>query len=135
MFLLTKCATTEQTKEVETSGFLEDYSQLKKGGGERALLYYVNPHANLAAYDKIIIDPVTIWHSKDSDLSKVPKEELENLTHYLYSAVRKQLESDYTIIEQPAKGAMRIRMALTEAEGSIVPLDIATTYLPVPRKK
>ena len=133
VFLLTGCATTEQTREVEPSGFLGDYSQLKKGGGERALLYYVNPDANLAAYDKVIIDPVTIWHSKDSDLSEVPKEELENLTHYLYSAVRKQLESDYTIVEQPTKGAMRIRMAMTEAEGSTAPLDIATTYLPPAR--
>jgi hypothetical protein len=33
-FFLTGCATSEQARSVEKSGFLGDYSQLKKGGGK-----------------------------------------------------------------------------------------------------
>jgi hypothetical protein len=129
-FLLSGCATTEQTKKVELAGFLGDYSQLKKGGGERALLYYINPDANFADYDKVILDPVAIWRTKDSNLKKIPREELLNLGHYLYTAVRKQLQGDYAMVEKPGRGTMRIRLAFTEIEGATVPLDIATTYLP-----
>ncbi len=41
---MTACATTQQAKTVERSGFLDDYSILQKGaGGSEALLRYVNP--------------------------------------------------------------------------------------------
>jgi hypothetical protein len=132
-FLISGCATTQQTRGVETSGFIGDYSQLQKGGGERALLYYVNPSVNFSDYNKVMLDPVTIWRVKDSNLEDVPKEELENLAHYLYSAVREQLQVDYSVIGRPGNDTMRIRLALTEVDGAKVPLDIATTYLPPAR--
>ena len=36
--LLASCATTRQTRSVETSGFLGDYSMLRGGKGEEAQL-------------------------------------------------------------------------------------------------
>jgi len=33
----------QQAREAKKSGFLGDYSQLKKGDGDRAMFYYVNP--------------------------------------------------------------------------------------------
>ena len=133
MFLLTGCATSEQARSVKPSGFLGDYSQLKKGGGERALLYYVRPGVYWAGYDKAILDSVSIWYSENSKFDDVPKEELDNLAHYLYDAVRKQLDQNWTLVDNPGPSTIRLRMALTEAEGAIREMDIATTYLPPAR--
>ena len=133
VFLMGGCATTQQAKKAETSGFLWDYSQLQKGSDEKALLSYVNPNVNFSDYNKVLLDHVAIWRSKDSDIEDVPKEELKNLSHYLYSAVKKQLKGDYMMVEKPGPNTMRIRMAFTEIGGATVPLDIATTYLPPAR--
>ena len=133
VFFLTGCATSEQARSVKKSGFLGDYSQLKKGGGERALLYYVRPGVSWAGYDKVILDSVSIWHSENSQFDDVPKEELDNLAHYLYDAVKKQLEQNWTIVDNPGPGTIRLRMALTEAEGASREMDIVTTYLPPAR--
>jgi len=127
------CAKTQQVKSVEPSGFLGDYTQLEEGESGQALLIYINQNADFSAYDKIIIDSVTIWRGESSDLDDVPKEELSNLSHYLYSAVKEQLEADYRIVDQPGEGTMRIRLALTEAGSSARVMDILTTYLPPAR--
>jgi hypothetical protein len=124
------CATTEQTRSAKPSGFLKNYSQLMKGSGERAQLFYINRYVNFAAYNKVMIEPVTIWHSSSSDLSGVPVDELQRMADYLYKATIKELGSILTIVERPGPGVMRVRMAITAARGSNVPMDIVTNVLP-----
>ena len=65
--LLTSCATTRQTRSVETSGFLRDYSQLREGEGEEAQLVYVDPTGQWSSYDAVMIDSVTIWQSEGTN--------------------------------------------------------------------
>ncbi len=43
---LAGCATTTQTRSVEKSGFLGDYSMLEEGEGDEALLLYVDEGAD-----------------------------------------------------------------------------------------
>lgn len=54
------CAATRQSHSVEPSGFLGDYSQLREGRGEQALLIYINSQANFSSYDRVIVDPISI---------------------------------------------------------------------------
>ncbi len=131
--ILPACATTEENIDVEPSGFLKDYTQFKKGGGERAALYYINPEADFSVYSKIILEPVTVWVTEDSDLKDVPKEDLESLTYYMYTAIMNQLVGDYNFVSAPGADVMRIRLAFTEASGGTAPLDILTTYIPPAR--
>jgi len=133
IIILGGCAKTQQVKSLKPSGFLGDYSQLQEGKGDMILLHYINPEADFSAYNKIILDSVTIWAGEDSKVGNIPKEDLDNLAHYLYSAVKKQLEKDYRIVDEPGEGTMRIRLALTEAGSSVRALDILTTYLPPAR--
>lgn len=124
------CSTTHQTRSVKPTGFLRDYSQLQKGGDGEAQLIYVNPATDFSLYDKIMIDPVTLWREKGSDPSDVPPADLQRLADYLYSSLKVRLGNDYEIVDQPGKGVMRIRAAITEAKGSVVALDIVSTVLP-----
>ena len=76
---LAGCAATQQSQSVETSGFLADYSQLRKGRGEQALLVYINSQANFASYDRVIIDPITIWSRPGAETADLPQDELQHL--------------------------------------------------------
>lgn len=133
VFSISGCARVQQARTAKKSGFLGDYSQLKEGGGDRAMLYYVNPDADFSLYNKVIIDSVSIWYKENSELNNIPKEEQDNLAHYFYSAVRKQVEKNWEIVDEPAKDALRLRLALTEAIGANMEVNNITTYLPPAR--
>lgn len=125
------CATTRQTRSVETSGFLGDYSMLRPGTGEEAQLIYINPGADFASYDKVMLDPVSIVFTRGSASSqKVSDAEIKRLADRLYYAVQVRLDDDYQIVEKPGPGVLRIRAALTEVRGSNVAVDVITTAIP-----
>src|SRR5882724_3558234 len=55
------CPATYQARSVKPSGFLGDYSQLRPGKEGEALLVYVRPGVEWTKYDKIWLEPVTVW--------------------------------------------------------------------------
>ena len=129
--LFAGCSQTHQARKVaDTSGFLGDYSMLQEGEKGEAQLRYINPDAEFAAYDKVMVDPVEVWCSKDS---KIPQEELQNLASHLHYKVISKLEEDYKIVQTPGPGVMRISAALTEAKKSKVALNTITTIVPQAR--
>ena len=61
MLMLAGCGSSRPVRDVQPQGFLGDYSQLTRGGEGEAALRYVNPDADWASYDKVIVEPVTVW--------------------------------------------------------------------------
>jgi hypothetical protein len=86
---LVACVATRQTRSVETSGFLGDYSELREGERGEAQLIYINPDANFPEYDASMIDPVTLW--QNSQTSKVSQEDQQMLTGLFYQALHGEL--------------------------------------------
>ena len=124
-FVLSACATTRQSPGAgDRSGFLGDFSQLREGKGDEAQLIYINPAANWARYNAILIDSVTIW--RNAETGDVPAEDQQKLTDYLYAALHKQLGEDYQIADRPGPGVLRLRAAITEAKGSRVVMNTVT---------
>jgi hypothetical protein len=123
--------TTVQAKDATPSGFLGDYSQLQKGGDDQALLVYVDHSANWKQYTKIKFDPVTIYANEQ--LKDVSPEQLQTLANYLDATVREHLKNDYQFVEETGPDVMRLRMAITQAEGSSVVLDTLSTIVPIGR--
>jgi hypothetical protein len=66
--MMTGCFAGKQAESVKYSGFLEpDYKLLKKGGDPHEALYsYVKPGANIASYNKILLDPVQLLRPADA---------------------------------------------------------------------
>jgi hypothetical protein len=122
-----------QTWEAKPSGFLKDYTQLRKGREGEAQLVYAGMDVDFAAYNKVIIDPVTIWHGQNTNLSEVPKEDLQRLADSLHAKLKGGLERDYEIVDRPGPGVMRLRVAITEAMGSDVVADVISSAMPVIR--
>ena len=111
---LAACATTRQTRSVETSGFLGDYSQLQEGEKGQAQLIYVNPNTKFSAYDAIMIDSVTLW--EDSETSELSQEDQQMLTDFFYQALHEKLSKDFQVVDQPEFGAAEICMAIHAEE-------------------
>jgi hypothetical protein len=112
------CALTRNPRErAEASGFLGDYSELRKGTDDEADLIYINPGGDWSRYDAILSESVTVWH-RGSERVEVSDAEAEALAAYLYNALHRELGKDYRIAERPGSGVMRLRAAITEAEGA-----------------
>lgn len=122
------CASTQQRRDVEQSGFLGDYSQFEEGGGNEALLYNINPNVDWASYSEIMLDPVTVW--KDEQTKDVAPEDLQKLADFLYAKLFEELSKDYTMVDQPGPGVMRAAIAITEAEASAPVMDTITSFIP-----
>ena len=127
------CASTYQARSVDESGFLDDYTMLKKGTWGQALRVYVNPDANEICknYTKIMLEPVSIWVKDESSMKNVPEEDRQMLTDYLHDSLKEALSRDYIIVDRAGPDVLRVRAALTEAEGSWVVLDTITSIVPM----
>lgn len=126
------CAPTHQARSVTPAGFLGDYSQLKPGKEGEALLVYRDQSAPWRKYDKMLIEPITMWANaaKSGILMDVPADEQQVLIDYLDASLRHALGRDYQLVDRPGPTVLRLRVAITEAEGSTVPLDLASTVIP-----
>jgi hypothetical protein len=122
--------TTRQAPSVEKSGFLGDYSRLKPGGPGRALLVYQAADANIGAYDKVLLDPVTVWRAPGAS-ETVSRADLQRLANLLYGMLLSRLRTYYVMVQKPGPKTLRIRAALTEATPSSTTMDIMSQIGPI----
>jgi hypothetical protein len=128
---LVACGVTRQARDVKQSGFLGDYSILKPGPDGGARLVYLNPSANIKSYDKILLEPVTIWTAEGSQMNDLSKEDRVMVANRLYALLQARLAKDYKLVAAPEPGTMVIAAALTSAESSYPVLDTISTIVPV----
>jgi len=108
----------------EVSGFLDDYSLLRAGAPGEVALVSRNPKADWASYDKVLLEPITLWRSGRKSLDAVPEQDLLRLVDGLESPVRRRLGEGFRLVEEPGPGVMRIRLGITEARASDPILDV-----------
>src|SRR5262249_34978131 len=104
----------------------EDYKLLRPGGPNELTLVYRNPEAVWTSYDKVLLDPITLWRSGHKALDPVPRDDLLRLVTDFQNAVRTRLGEDFQFVDGPGPGVMRIRLAITEAQWTDAVLDVLT---------
>ena len=130
--LVSGCMTTGGGTEAARSGFLGDYSQLQPGAPGQAQLRYVAPDAQIGAYDKIIIEPITVYAAGPKGaLNSASRDDLQRMVDYLFATVQTRLAGDYALVKEAGPGTMRLRIAITEAQGAEIPLNLRSAGLPV----
>ncbi|VGO22518.1 DUF3313 domain-containing protein [Pontiella sulfatireligans] len=129
--LMAGCSTPVQERKVSKSGFLKNYSQLKSGKDGEVQLLYINPRANFAKYQKVMLEPVQMRVKEDSKLAKVPKAEKKELVNYLATTLREQLKSDYIFVSKPGPDVMRLRVAITDGKKGKVVMNTVSTIIPI----
>ncbi len=112
------CGSADQTPPGGSAGFLGDTSQLRPGRGDQAQLVYIDPEADFSPYLNVIVDPVVVWRGKGSDFSGVTPEDLDSLARDLESSMREQLAHEFQVLDEPATGTLRLRIALVEVKRS-----------------
>jgi hypothetical protein len=121
------CSPLRQRREaVEPSGFLRDYSQLQKNDEYPAYLIYINPRANWSRYNAIMIDSVSLWGASD----KLSNEDRQMIAGMMYNALYDTLGKNFAIVTAPGMNVLRLRAAITEAQGSKVALNVVTSVIP-----
>ncbi len=131
--LLCGCASSEQAGDVQTTGFLKDYSKLRPGEPGEPLLFYRNPTADWRNYEKAMVDPVTVWRGEDSKLGEIPPRDLQRLTRLMkVKAIEAVRAEGMQVVDKPGPGVMRIRVALTEAEQANRTMHAVTSVVPLP---
>jgi len=128
LWISSSACATRGTGKAQPSGFLGDYSQLQPGGPGEAQLLYINPNVDWKKYNAVLIDPVTIWLS--SEASELSQADQEKLADTLHDALVQALEKDYQIAHAPGPGTLRIRTAITEAQGAKLLMNAATGLVP-----
>ncbi len=118
------CGSTKQARSVTASGFLGDYSALRKGGESAGapLLIYSNTAADCRKYKSILLDPVTLWAKADgSSFAQLEPADRTMLVNEFDKALREAAaKGGFPLAAAPGPDVMRIRAALTEAEKSNV---------------
>jgi hypothetical protein len=118
------CAPRARRPGLDNSGFLDDYSVLQPGSEGGFALVYRNPKAQWTSYDKVLLEPVTLWRSGKQSLDPVPEGDLLRLIADLEAAVRRRLGTEFKLVDEPAPGTMIVRLAITEARAADPILDV-----------
>jgi hypothetical protein len=130
---VTSCARTYQARHVETTDFLEDYSLLKEGNEDDALLSYWKKDVNWTAYKKIILEPITIRKIPRSDLNDMTHAEGYRLKELLDYRMQEGLKQGFKLVTKPGKDTLIVQFAITDVETSTVLLDMFSSVYPSAR--
>jgi len=128
------CSSTYQTRgAAQASPFLSNPAQLRQGGSGEAKLVYVNPKADFRKYTKIQLEPVVLVaeNAKSSAFTAMSKEDQQAVANYVDAKVREVLGGSYSFVTSPGVDTMRLRIAVTEAKGSMVVMDTLSTVMPI----
>ncbi|MGB8712510.1 MAG: DUF3313 domain-containing protein [Onishia taeanensis] len=98
------------------SEFIEDMPQLSQDPDRPAAMIWQKPDLDRTAYTRIMIEPVTIFISPDSEYKGLNADELKILADTFRATVTKTLEPEISVVNLPGPGIMYMRAALTDVD-------------------
>lgn len=129
-FVLSGCSASSQARKVELKEATLVNSDLYKEGTDGQALYrYVNPKADFKQFSKVLIDPVLV--KKDGQLDNEEFENYQKLANNAYVYLTKELEKSYTLVKSPEPGAIRLQMAIIEADSASQVRMVTSSLLPI----
>lgn len=104
-----------QAQELIYSGFMTDYTQLRKVTDGSASYRYVAPGVEdqLIDYFAVMIDQPEIFIAVDSEYRGVKPKQLDALADALRSGIASALSQNLYIVDQPGENVMYISVAIT----------------------
>jgi len=119
-------------QEMPKSGFLQDYSLLTPDDPMKIVNWlYTNEKVDVSPYNKIMLDDLVFFISKDADYKGFEANELAELGEAFQKAMIMNLSGVYEFTDTPGPGVMRLRMAVTNLVPSNSVTGTVTTIIPV----
>jgi len=103
-----------KTDEQHVSGFISDYSKLRKVEGidGEQVLRWISPALGKGQFSKIMLDPVYLFPIEDQSVEITPKSQQE-IKQYFDIQLKKAFSSKYEMAEKAANDVAQIRLAIT----------------------
>ncbi len=98
------------------SEFIEDMPELVQDPDRPGAMIWQKPGMNRAAYTKVMLEPITVFVSPESEYKGVNADDLKALSDGFGQAVVKILEPDIPVVSQGGPGVLYIRAALTNVK-------------------
>jgi hypothetical protein len=130
VLLLAGCSASGM-KNVEGSGFLDNYSQLKPGGEDESALVYVKTGADFKSYNKIMFEQIVVRLNSSSEANEIDPAMLVELTNYYQNALVEAVKDSYEIVDQPGTDVLWVRVAITDVEPSSPVANTMSSIVPV----
>ncbi len=100
--------------DAKNAGFLSNYDDLKQNPNFENTLSYVkqNDVKNIRKYFAVIVEPVEIYVSTNSDVSKMPDRGRTALAAYFENAITRSVSDAFPVVREPGPLVLRLRTAL-----------------------
>ena len=95
------------------SGFLPDYARLNPVPGKEGRLAWLAPDAELRAYKRFILQPLTITIDPDAQYRGIEADVMQRLAAIYQTAFTRVLSPEYPVVDQPGPGVALCRFAIT----------------------
>ena len=106
------------------SGFLGDYSKLKKSRKLEGAMSYESPSKSLKEYDKFIIDPVLVHFAPNAKGIGVDPFKVQQVAAYFHRELWQALSIRYQVVNTPGPGVLRLRAAITDIKTTVPLMNI-----------
>lgn len=98
------------------SEFIEDMPALAQDPDRPGAMIWEKPGFDRAAYTRVMIEPVTVFISPESEYKGLNADDLKALADGFRETVTKTLEPEVPVVNQGGAGVMYIRAALTNVK-------------------
>jgi hypothetical protein len=106
-------AQLQATDKISYTGFLPHYPDLKPDPAFKGAYKWKNPERDLKKYNKIMVAPLEIWLSPDSEYKGLSADQIGLVNRMFQSKLTEVLEPDYPIVSQPGNDVLVLRVAMT----------------------
>ena len=124
------CATPPPAPPPGQQGFLSSYETLERGEGHRSERVRVAADADLSGFDKVVLDPVTVWRGAESRADGLSPAQLQLLSDYVYALLKQELAKRFELVSAPSPDTLRVQVALTKRDEADVVVEIFSRVLP-----
>ena len=107
-----------------------DVALLQPGAEGQAAYVYINPNAQWSNYKKVLLKPVEFWDNPDTSVSP---DDQKMLTSYFYNSLQKNLQQNFTLVDQPGPGVITFAVAIINATGATPGLRSVSLVIPQAR--
>ena len=98
------------------SKFIDNMPQLAKDSERAGAMIWTKPGMNRAVYTKVMIEPITIFISPNSEYQDLDANELKALADGFNETLIKTLEPEIAVLNKAGPGVMYMRAALTNVK-------------------
>jgi hypothetical protein len=117
-------------ENVQVSGFLGDYSQLKPAADRPGVMLYIDKSGDYHNSNKILFDPVEVVLAPNPDYKGVQPDTLKRMADAFASAFNNALQPDYQVTTTPGPDVLRVRLAITGVQPAKTELS-AADFIPL----